>query len=177
MNILALIGSPRKNGNTVAAVDTLLSGAKDAGHETDRIMVYDQNILPCIDCRRCQRVPFACCLRDDMGMLYEKISGADVLVIGTPLYWYGASAPMKTCIDRFRPYVSSRELEGKGAIVIVPSEEGSSACDPLMHMFRLSFQYLGVQLLDSLLIKAYDRDDARQSPGILERAYALGAEL
>ena len=42
-------------------------------------------------------------LKDDMAELIELFRKADVLVLATPVYFYGISAQMKTFIDRMYP--------------------------------------------------------------------------
>ncbi len=56
MKILALIGSPRKHGNTEILVDEILRGAETKGHTTELLRLYDYEILPCLDCRRCKQM-------------------------------------------------------------------------------------------------------------------------
>jgi multimeric flavodoxin WrbA len=58
MKIQALIGSPRIGSNTDILVDRVLQGAKSCGHATEKICLYDYQILPCIDCRRCKNDDF-----------------------------------------------------------------------------------------------------------------------
>ena len=45
MRILAVLGSPRKGGNTEILVDEILKGAELKGHATERLRLYDYEIL------------------------------------------------------------------------------------------------------------------------------------
>lgn len=54
MKILALIGSPRKGGNTDILVEQILKGLKRGGHSGEKLYLYDYEILPCLDCRGCK---------------------------------------------------------------------------------------------------------------------------
>ena len=63
---------------------------------------------------------------------------------------------MKLLIDRMRPFIVSGKLKGKRDVVVTPSEEGESCCGPLMEMFRMSFEYLGMTYAGSILAKAYE---------------------
>jgi multimeric flavodoxin WrbA len=111
MRILGLVGSPRKGSNTDLLVTKILDGA--SGHLTEKVYLYDLDIAACVDCRSCQKGKFQCVIDDGMQRLYPKLEGADVIVFGTPLYWYGPTGKMKLVMDRLRPFVSSKKLKGK----------------------------------------------------------------
>ena len=177
MRVLGLVGSPRKGGNTDLLVSKILDGASTSNHSTEKVYLYPLTISPCVDCRNCQKGKFECTLADDMQVLYSKLEGADVIVFGTPLYWYGTSGKMKLVIDRLRPFVASEKLKGKKAIVVVPSEEGAHACNFLFEMLKLSFKYLDVALTDKLLVKAYEKAEVSKQPEALKNAFELGKKL
>jgi len=103
MQILALIGSPRKGGNSDVLVDELLAHSLRNGHAARKVYLYDYDIRPCLDCRRCQKGDHTCALPDAMPELYGLLTSAEVIVFATPVYWYGPTAKMKLLIDRLRP--------------------------------------------------------------------------
>ncbi len=174
MKILALIGSPRVGGNTDILVDRVLEGSESKGHSTEKLYLYDYEIMPCIDCRRCKKGSSTCALKDDMSIIYGKLQDADIILFGTPVYWYGPSAKMKLLIDRLRPFIDSKGLKGKRGIVAAPSEEGKGCCGPLMEMFRMSFGYLGMEFSDSILAKAYEKGEVKGNLDEMTKAYELG---
>jgi multimeric flavodoxin WrbA len=177
MRILALIGSPRRGGNTDLLVDRILQGASEKGHTTDKLYLYDYEILPCIDCRGCKRGELACGLEDRVREIYPMLEASDIIVFGTPIYWYGPTAKMKLLIDRLRPFIASRKLSGKRGMIVVPSEEGQGCCGPLVEMFRMSLEYLGMTFAGSMLAQAYEKGEIKEMPEELRRAYELGAAL
>lgn len=177
MRVLGLVGSPRKGGNTDLLVRKILDGAGASGHLTEKVHLYNLDIAPCVDCRSCQKGKFQCVIADDMQRLYPKLEGADVIVFGTPLYWYGPTGKMKLVIDRLRPFVSSKKLKGKKAVVVVPSEEGADACSHVMRMFELSFGYLGMALAGKMLVEVYEKAEVNAQPETLSRAFEMGKTL
>ena len=179
MRILAFVGSPRKGGNTDILVEEILRGARTNGHSTEKLRLYDYDILPCIDCRSCKNSEsgYNCALSDGMREIYPKLEAANIIIFGTPIYWYGPTAKMKLLIDRLRPYIASKRLSGKKGILVVPSEEGPDCCGSLMQMFRMSFDYLGMQMAGSILASAYERGEVKKNPGDLSRAFHMGASL
>ena len=177
MKIFALIGSPRKGSNTDILVDKILMGAGENGNSFKKIYLYDFDISACIDCRKCKRSSFVCAFEDGMSGIYPKLEEADLIIFGTPVYWYGPTAKMKLLIDRLRPFIASGKLKGKKGIVVTPSEEGDSCCGPLMEAFKMSFEYLGMSFAGSLLAKAYERGEIKNNPAELGRAYDLGKSI
>jgi multimeric flavodoxin WrbA len=177
MKVLALVGSPRKNGNTDILVDKLLEGASSENCSVEKLYLYDMDIQPCVDCRNCTKESFECSIEDDMKMLYRKLEEADVLIFGTPLYWYGPSAQIKLVMDRLLPYSTSNKLKGKKAVLIVPSEEGDEASKYLVGMFELSFRYLEIQLINTLLVKAYTKGEVKEQPDTLRKTLTIGRSL
>lgn len=112
-----------------------------------------------------------------MREVYPKLEDADLIVFGTPIYWYGPTGKMKLFIDRLRPYIASGKLIGKAGVVVAPSEEGPGCCGPLMEMFRMSFDYLGMEFAGSLLAKAYEKGEVGEDAEEMKRAYKLGRSL
>lgn len=175
MKILALVGSPRKEGNTDILVHEILKGCREKGHSTHKIYLYDYAIAPCYDCRRCKKGDYVCCIADDgMIEIYPKMQWADVIIFGTPLYWYGPTGIMKLLLDRLRPYIASRKLEGKKGVLVAPSEEGAEACRCLVEMFRMSFDYLGMEFRGAILPKAYEKGEIKENREELKKAYEFG---
>lgn len=164
-------------GNTDVIVEQILQGSKTKGHTTEKIYLYDYTISLCSDCRECKKGDYVCCINDEMQKLYPKMEDTDLIIFGTPAYWYGPTAKMKMLLDRMRPFVANGKLKGKKAVVVSPSAEGQRACDPLLRMFRLSFEYLDVQLLDEIYVKAYNKGEIAKNEKEMNRAYELGASL
>ena len=78
-------------------------GAEEKGHNVKLIRIMDVNIGYCRACDGCMRNGGTCVLKDDMAEVLELFQKADVLVLATPVYFYGISAQMKTFIDRTYP--------------------------------------------------------------------------
>ena len=102
-HIVILSGSPRKNGNTNLLCRQFQQGAEEAGHSVRFIPLAEKRIGFCRACDVCMRNGGACIQKDDMENILCAFQQADVVVLATPVYFYGVSAQMKACIDRIYP--------------------------------------------------------------------------
>lgn len=98
--VLILSSSPRRGGNSDTLCDDLLRGARDAGHEAEKIFLRDLRIGCCNGCGACSRHGLPCPQRDDAAAVIDKMVRADAIVLATPVYFYTMSAQLKTLIDR-----------------------------------------------------------------------------
>lgn len=100
--VLILSASPRKRGNSDILCHQFMKGAREAGHQTEIISLYEKKIGFCRACYACFRTG-SCVLGDDMEGILDQIQAADVLVIATPTYFLSMNGMLKTTIDRFLP--------------------------------------------------------------------------
>lgn len=107
MKILAINGSPRgKQGNTEVLIRLFLEGCRQVGAETETIYLNEKNIHSCSGCFTCwTKTPGKCIHKDDMEELLKKRLDADIVVYGTPLYYFTYTGIMKNFIDRQLPLV------------------------------------------------------------------------
>ena len=98
MNILFINGSPNSNGNTAALAKELLQGKEyETLNLTDyRIGSYGQNFED-----------------DELDQVIAKMKQAEVIVIGSPLYWHNICGAVRNVLDRFYGLVQQNELSGK----------------------------------------------------------------
>ncbi len=132
MKVLAILGSPRKGGNSDILADEVLRGATEAGAETEKIYLQDLSISPCRACYGC-RGKGKCVQKDDGDYVLEKLIEADTIILSSPVYFYSISAQMKIMIDRTLPRYT--EIRGKEFIFILTAaaskEEIQRALEPL----------------------------------------------
>ncbi len=104
MKLLAVMGSPRKNGNT-ARLLKIIQENSPKGWETQIIYLSDYEISGCTGCSHCQMDTdhFTCVQQDDGNLLLGKIRDADAVLYGTPLYGHNYSGQLKIFLDRHVP--------------------------------------------------------------------------
>lgn len=99
MNIIGIVGSKRKNGNTACLVKEALKGAGEEGAKTRVIYLGDYTIEDCRGCEGC-RDTLKCVIDDGMQQLYPLLLECDGLILGSPVYFYNVTAGIKAFIDR-----------------------------------------------------------------------------
>lgn len=99
--IIVLNGSPRKNGNTSALVQSFTKGAESVGNTVTVFHLGSMNIHGCKGCFSGGKNPESPCVqKDDMDKIYPVYKEADVVVLATPLYYWSISGQLKTAFDR-----------------------------------------------------------------------------
>ena len=99
MKLLAIVGSPRLNGNTDYLTGQALEEAARLGVETEKIILSQHKVEPCLGHDDCASFD-TCVLKDDAAWILESLCEADGVILATPVYYYNASAQMKAFIDR-----------------------------------------------------------------------------
>jgi len=112
MKVIAICGSPRKNGNTKLMLGEALRGAKGKGAKTELIQLSGKNIKYCLGCDNCN---FPCRIKDDTGKIYKKMIDADIIIIGSPVYCCNVSGLLKNFMDRCT-CLTRPELKLKGKV-------------------------------------------------------------
>lgn len=115
MKVLAINGSPRKNGNTAALLKQAMDGAKSQGAETCQIDLYYLNYKGCISCFYCKRKdkPHGiCAVRDDLTPILAELKETDILLLGSPIYYDNITSGMAAFLERFlfSNYIYSEEI-------------------------------------------------------------------
>ncbi len=142
-----------------------------------KLYLYKYNISACIACGRCKKDDYICTLKDEMQDIYPQLDNSDIIIFGTPNYWFGPSAKMKLLIDRLRPYTSNKKLTGKSGVLIVAAADGPDVCGPLSEMFRLSFDYLNMDLKGQVFGTAYEKKEILNDKKAMEEAFNIGSTL
>ena len=179
--ILGVIGSPRKNGNTDILVSKMLAGAKKEGAVIDVLYLNDLKIKECIGCHICWEEK-QCPMQDDMCAIYPIIVENDIIIFGTPVYWYGPTALMKMFIDRFVYFNSpsnKTKIKNKSAVIVIPfEEENLETAAPVITFFEKCFQYLQMNLLYKVIVPGVSqKGDVLKKVDVLNEAYEIGRKL
>ena len=174
--VLILSSSPRRGGNSDILCDQFMLGAQEAGNQAEKIFLKDKNINYCLGCGACQKTG-SCVQNDDMNEILDKLVAADVIVLATPVYFYGMSAQMKTLIDRTCPRYT--EISDKKFYIIATAADGSEdALEETIAGFRGFFRCLDnadeAGIIEGL--GAWNIGDIKGLPAMQE-AYVMGKNI
>ena len=172
MNILILSGSPRKGGNT-----ELLAEASSAQHHVEIVFVRDYKVNPCLGCNACFKTNGICAQKDDMAMIYEKMNKADVLVIASPVYFYGISAQLKAVIDRFHNTIRDSFHIKKMALLLVGAASLPELFDAILTEYNLCLRFFNIEDAGKVVVRGVkDKGDLKNTDALNE-AYTLGFSI
>lgn len=172
MNILVLNGSPRPNGNTAAMVAAFTEGAKKKAHQVTVIDVCRKTINGCLGCEHCHTKGHGVCIqKDDMQEVYKALESAEMLVIASPIYYFGYSGQLQCVIHRTYAIGIPRKL--KKAMLIL-SSGSNGVYEGAIYEYKKSFlDYMNLQ--DMGIYKAYGSQN--KSEEILSQLRQAGENL
>jgi multimeric flavodoxin WrbA len=186
MKVLAILGSPRRGGNTEILLDEAIRGAREHGGACEKVILRDLKIRPCLEIYQCAKTG-TCAIQDDMQALFVKIKEAERLIIASPIFFYSVSALTKAMIDRcqslwVKKYVLKLPIstlnDRRGAFISVAATRGKKLFDGVRFSMKYFFDAIDVVYSDELLVRGVDEKGAiRERPETLDEAYALGARL
>ncbi len=189
MKILAIQGSPRRNGNTQAVLDNVLIGAEanDACVETIKIAGLS-NITGCLECYKCQSESDrpGCDIDDGMMLVIEKAFAAELILWCTPVFCWSPAWPIKMAMDRFFCMFKFGEdgnikslLEGrKMAALITAGGSENDGADLVEQVFRRTCEFANCKWAGTLVVtNLTTSDDIRADQELSVRAKAFGKDL
>ena len=103
MKTIVINASPRKNWNTAQLLKSAQKGAESAGSETEYIDLYDLKFTGCRSCLACKRKGAErckCYWKDDLSPLIDRITQAQSLIIGSPIYFGEPTAQFRALLER-----------------------------------------------------------------------------
>lgn len=186
--ILAIYGSPRRQGNTATLLKRAVSGAVDAGAEVNEIILRDLKMSPCLEIYGCKKEG-KCVIKDDFQNVIDQILSAQGLMLASPIFFYTVSAHTKILMDRCQslwvkkywidkvPYGQWTPIR-KGLFISAGATKGKKLFDGTLLTVKYFFDVLDMELWRSLLYRSLDfEDDVLKHPEYLEEAYQAGKEF
>ena len=177
MNILILSGSPRKGGNTDLLVEAFVKGASQK-HHVELVSVRDYEVNPCMGCNACFRnEQHTCAQKDDMTIIYEKMAHADMLVMASPVYFYGLSAQLKAVTDRCHNPIRDTFSIKKMALLLVGAATLPELFDSILAQYQLCLNFFKLEDVGRVLVRGVkDKGDIKKN-NALNEAFELGQSL
>jgi len=157
-------------------VDAFVRGASPR-HHVEVVSVHDYKVNPCIGCNSCfAREDHKCYQKDDMLAVYEKAATAEMLVIASPVYFYGLSAQLKAVIDRFHNPIRDTFHIHKMALLLVGAASLPELFDGILTQYKLCLNFFKLQDMGQVLVRG-KKDKGNVGEESLRQAYALGQKI
>lgn len=138
MKVLILNGSPRKNGNTAAALQQMEMVFAQEGIEVQTVQVGNKPIRGCIACGSCAKTG-KCAFDDAVNELAPLFEQSDGLVVASPVYYASANGTLIALLDRLFYSTGFDKTMKVGASVVTARRGGASATfDELNKYFTIS---------------------------------------
>jgi len=183
MKVLGILGSPRAGGNSDILLEQALAGARDAGAEVEKIVLSKNKISGCLDCGKCNDTG-VCAIKDDMLEIHKKILEADVVIHSVPVYFWAMTSQMKAYLDRwcaffdakwrvhkaYRPILKEKRI----GLITVCGDPNVSTADPIVHSFKNTCQFAGLNLLEAVQTSAAAKGEISNDEVAKKKAYDLG---
>lgn len=177
MKVLILCGSPRRGGNSDLLAGAFAKGASEH-NEVEIVYVSRCNIKPCLGCNACFEAEGNDCVQHDgMVELYAKLQAADVLVIASPVYFYGISSQLKAAIDRcHNPLRNSFNIR-KMALLLVGAANLPGLFDSVVKQYEMCLDFFNIEDLGQILVREVkDKGDILHTSA-LDEAFSFGKRI
>lgn len=178
MKILAIVGSPRLKGNTNFLVDQALDEARKLGAETEKIVISQHNVNPCLGHDNCASLT-SCTQKDDADWILDKFYEADGVILASPVYYLNVTAQMKAFLDRnYFPYKKNLRAKARAVGIIVVGEQmGIEDTLYTLHQFVDWVFFVGKSRRFTVTGYANHVGDAEKNAQLVAEARELGQKM
>ncbi|MBP1697538.1 MAG: multimeric flavodoxin WrbA [Deltaproteobacteria bacterium] len=188
MNVLGIFGSPRRGGNTEILLEEALKGAEKEGAKIERLYLSDFTLTPCKECHGCDRTG-NCVILDDMQNVYPRLLEADIVILASPIFFYGVTAWAKALIDRSQAFWARKYLlkdpslgkEGKrrkGFFISVGATKGPRVFEGAVLTVKYFCDVLNAEYVGELVFRGVEaKGDILKHPEALQQAFEAGKRL
>ena len=126
---------------------------------------------------RHDKFPYAIYRFERGGKIYEKLRNADVLVIASPVYFYGISAELKAMIDRLHTPARNKFKIKKLALLLVGAASLPNMFAAIEMQYQLILDFFHLEDIGRIFVQGVkDKGDIQGHPA-LKQAYILGASM
>lgn len=151
---LVLYGSPRIKGNTYNILKELAVKLNVKNISCKEVYLKNLDIKYCIGCDNCLE-KFKCVHKDDFTDMIDDIIESEIIIIGTPVYFGGYTAQLKTFIDRLQIFYNNKQIiknEKKLVFVSAAAESSERVFEPLIMALRYVKYTLKIKHFEKVLI-------------------------
>ena len=148
MKVLAINGSARRDGNTAILINTVFEELHKEEIETEMVQLSGRIIEPCKACWACGGRKNCVQGKDLFQDIFEKMTQADGIILGSPVYTANISANMQAFLERASVVSdmnrSENLLQHKVGAAVTAARRGGAltTLDAMCHFFRLQSMFV-----------------------------------
>lgn len=177
MKILLIKGSPNRHGSSNTLANRFSEGATANGHTIVSFDAAHANIHPCFGCIHCG-YDGPCIQHDDIDPLKALLLSSDMMVLVTPLYYFGVSSQLKMVIDRFCAFNGAIQRKHmKSALIASAWNADAHTFDALTLYYQTLVDYLNLDDQGMILAKGCGTVEMTQHSSYMDQAYRLGQTI
>jgi len=188
VRIIAIYGSPRRDGNSAGLLKQAVAGARQEGAEVEEVFLRDYKISPCMEIYACRKSG-ECGIHDDFPKILAKVEASSGIMLASPIFFYSVSAHTKTFMDRcqslwVRKYWINKETFGevpktrKGLFISVGATKGKKLFEGAILTVKYFFDVLDTGLWKTVLCRGVDhKGEIEKNEEYLREAFEAGREL
>ncbi len=189
MKILAINGSPHKNGNTVTLINEIFRGTNSHDHEI--VHLIDLDLKYCNWCEECYDTGI-CPIEDGFhDHVQSQIFEADILIVATPSFNRSVTGYMKNWLDRFctsqliyevdeqkKVSMRSRVPTGKKGIIIV--QGCTNLFQETIEPINVVMKGLEIPIIERLIVPHVGltaKDTVDKKKDVMNQAFEIGRKI
>lgn len=187
--LVAVYGSPRRDGNTDTLMNRFLDGVSNCdlldqdSLKIEKIFTSNLKISSCRGCGSCSKTG-ECIVQDEMQTLYTKLIDCDFLAVASPIFFTNVSGYLKAFIDRFqRFWALKHELKRKiifkknrkGILISTAGSKSKDIFECTKKVMWALFDVLYIEYLGDFLFNNTDqKGDIQKNRKALQEIYDFG---
>jgi len=180
MKVVAVFGSPHKNGPSATIANEVLRGAREAGHEVVEYHLNDMNVKGCQACGTCKKNKVDCIVQDDLAPYWKDLHECGALILAAPNYCSQVSGPMITYMNRHYCLITADGVRVHPGIKLVGifaqgAKDRYESAEKAYDWFLKDFQNRDMVLHAKIVHTSADSLEADGE--IMKNAYAAGRSL
>lgn len=188
MSVVAILGSPRRDGNSATLAGVVLKEAEKAGVATRTFFLNDLTYRGCYACYACKQNLDHCVLDDSLTVVLEAVAAADVVVFASPVYFGDVTGQFKLFFDRTFSYFTpdyrtaanpSRLAPGKKLVFVqTQGQPDPSFFEDVFPRYDKFFKRIGFS--ETHLVRAYGvaaPDDVGKKPEFVAAAEKVARKI
>ncbi|MEJ2248685.1 MAG: flavodoxin family protein [Candidatus Lokiarchaeota archaeon] len=184
MQILTIMSSPHKDGNTAILMNEIIKGIKENSsleYTIEEVNLIDFDLKPCIGCYDCMDLPY-CQNCPDASEIIKKIIESHLVIIGTPIFFFNMTTYLKILWDHFimmtHPLLQPKLFNKRFALFTVAGSEYKDIAESFYRDAEETAKFFQFDILNTFKVGGqWDSGSVLKDKNILKDAYIFGKNL